>query len=125
MTILSCRTGLTAPSETSMPLFIVQKRQLVVFPEGRINKFRKKIILKEGLYRLAKLAIKKSESITILPIGIAYSEVSPKFRSKVSICFGKPLFIDHNQNLSIDRFNTKLHIRMMKAEEIALKKVGR
>ncbi len=31
MTIFSCRTGLTAPSEVSMPLFIVQKDQLDAF----------------------------------------------------------------------------------------------
>ena len=57
---------------------IVKKRQLVVFPEGRINKYGKKIPLKEGLFRLARLATKKTKLITIIPIGIAYSEVSPK-----------------------------------------------
>ena len=39
---------------------IIEKReQLVVFPEGKINKHGKKLVLKEGLYRLAKLAMKK------------------------------------------------------------------
>ena len=38
---------------------IVKKRQLVVFPEGKINKYGKKIPLKEGLFRLARLATKK------------------------------------------------------------------
>ena len=70
---------------------IVKKRQLVVFPEGKINKYGKKIALKEGLFRLARLATKKTNFITIIPIGIAYSELSPKFRSRVSLCFGKPL----------------------------------
>ncbi len=37
---------------------IVSKRQLVVFPEGKINKHRKKLTLKGGLYRLARLASK-------------------------------------------------------------------
>ena len=40
---------------------IVKKRQLVVFPEGRINKYGKKIALKEGLFRLARLARKKNK----------------------------------------------------------------
>ena len=77
---------------------IVKKRQLVVFPEGKINKYGKKIVLKEGLFRLARLATTKTNSITIVPIGIAYSEVSPKFRSKVSLCFGEPLIINDHIN---------------------------
>ena len=104
---------------------IVKKRQLVVFPEGRINKYGKKIILKEGLFRLARLATKKSCSITIIPIGIAYSEVSPKFRSKVSLCFGEPLIISDQINLSISEFNETLHEKMTTAENEALKDVGR
>ena len=67
---------------------ILDKNQLVVFPEGKINKYGKKLILKEGLYRLALLAAKKTNSIFIIPIGIAYSQVSPKIRGKVSLCFG-------------------------------------
>ena len=104
---------------------IVTKRQLVVFPEGKINKYGKKIVLKEGLYRLAKLAIKKTNPITIIPIGIAYSEVPPKFRSNVSLCFGETIIINEDQNLSIDKFNQILHEKMLNAEKIALKNVGR
>ena len=104
---------------------IATKKQLVVFPEGRINKYGRKIELKEGLYRLAKLATKKTESIIIVPIGIAYSEVIPKFRSKVSLCFGEPLSINDYKNLSIHKFNEILYEKMIKAEKIALKNVGR
>ena len=39
---------------------IEKGEQLVVFPEGKINKFGKKLVLKEGLFRLAKLATKKN-----------------------------------------------------------------
>ena len=42
---------------------IEKGEQLVVFPEGRINKYGKKLVLKEGLYRLARIASKKTESI--------------------------------------------------------------
>ena len=104
---------------------IVEKRQLVVFPEGRINKYGKKIALKEGLFRLARLATKKKSTITIIPIGIAYSEVPPKFRSKVSLCFGEPLIINKHISLSIGEFNEKLYKKMTTAENEALKYVGR
>ena len=104
---------------------IVEKRQLVVFPEGKINKYGKKIILKEGLFRLAKLATKKTNFITIVPIGIAYSQLSPKFRSKVSLCFGEPLIINDNINISINEFNQILSEKMITAEKEALKIVGR
>ena len=82
-------------------------------------------MLKEGLYRLALLAAKKTNSIIIIPIGIAYSQVTPKVRDKVSLCFGEPLLVNENNNLSIKDFNEILHKRMYKAEKIALKNVGR
>ncbi len=104
---------------------IAKRKQLVVFPEGKINKHGKKLALKEGLYRLARLATKKTNSITIIPIGIAYSNVSPKFRDKFCLCFGEPLFLNDNLNLSIKEFNEILHKRMMKAEKVALGNVGR
>ena len=104
---------------------IINKRQVVVFPEGKINKYGKKIGLKQGLYRLARLATKKTTLITIIPIGIAYSEISPKFRSKVSLCFGEPLVINGNKDLSIIEFNKILNEKMTKAENAALKIVGR
>ena len=104
---------------------ISKRKQLVVFPEGKINKHGKKLVLKEGVYRLARLATKETNSITIIPIGIAYSKVSPRFRDKFSLCFGDPLFINANLNLSNKEFNKILHKKMMKAEKIALKNVGR
>ena len=104
---------------------IVKKRQLVVFPEGKINKYGKNIVLKEGLFRLARLATKKTSFITIVPIGIAYSEVSPKFRSKVSLCFGEPLIINDHLKMSINDFNKILNEKMTTAEKEALKIIGR
>ena len=104
---------------------IVKRKQLVIFPEGKINKYGKKLVLKEGLYRLARLAAKQTNSITIIPIGIAYSKVPPRFRGKVSLCFGEPLFMQENLNLSIEDFNQILYKKMIKAEKLALKSVGR
>ena len=104
---------------------IEKGEQLVVFPEGKINRYGKKLVLKEGLYRLALLATKKTESITILPIGIAYSEVSPKFRSKFCLSFGQPIVMNDYLNTTIEEFNKFLNEKMTIEEEIALKNVGR
>ena len=104
---------------------IEKGEQLVVFPEGKINKYGKKLVLKEGLYRLARLATKKTTSITIVPIGIAYSRVSPRFRDKFCLSFGQPISIDDYLNLTIKEFNEVLSEKMMKAEKLALKNVGR
>ena len=117
-----------SPSLTTLryAIDLIEKReQLVVFPEGKINKFSRKLVLKEGLYRLARLAIKKTETITIIPIGIAYSEVSPKFRSQFCLSFGQPIVMNDYLNLNILEFNNFLYKKMIKEEEIALKNVRR
>ena len=80
---------------------IENKEQLVVFPEGKINKYGKKLVLKEGLYRLARLASRKSASIIIIPIGIAYSKVPPNFRGEFCLSFGKPIPINDYSNFTI------------------------
>ena len=104
---------------------IEKGEQLVVFPEGKINKFGKKLMLKEGLYRLARLATRKTKSIIIIPIGIAYSHVSPKFRSEFCLSFGEPMEMNDYLNFSINEFNKFLNEKMIHEEEIALKNVGR
>ena len=104
---------------------IVKGEQLVVFPEGKINKFSRKLVLKEGLYRLARLATQKTESIIIIPIGIAYSKVSPKFRSEFCLSFGQPIAMTDYLNLNIQEFNNFLNEEMRKEEKKALKNVGR
>ena len=104
---------------------IEKGEQLVVFPEGKINKYGKKLTLKEGLYRIAKLATKKTESITIVPIGIAYSEISPKFRSQFCLSFGEPILMNDYLKFTINEFNDFLHEKMINAEKIALKNIGR
>ena len=105
---------------------LVEKgEQLVVFPEGKINKGGEKLVLKEGLFRLARLAIKKTNSITIIPIGIAYDRVSPRFRSEFCLSLGQPIAMDEYLNLTIKEFNETLNQKMIMAEKIALKNVGR
>ena len=104
---------------------IEKGEQLVVFPEGKINKLGKKLVLKEGLFRLAKLATKKTDSITIIPIGIAYSNLSPKFRGQFCLSLGEPISMNDNFNFTIKEFNNLLYERMLEEEKIALKNVGR
>ena len=104
---------------------IEKKEQLVVFPEGRINRYGKKLVLKEGLYRLARLAAKKTTSIIIVPIGIAYSKVPPNFRGEFCLSFGKPIAINNYLNINIKEFNQILTEQMIKEERIALNNVGR
>ena len=104
---------------------IEKQEQLVVFPEGKINKYGKKLFLKEGLYRLARLATKKTESIIIIPIGIAYSKVTPNFRSEFCLSLGQPIAMNDYLNFTIKEFNKFLNEKMRKQEEIALKNVGR
>ena len=104
---------------------IEKGEQLVIFPEGKINKFGKKLFLKEGLYRLARLATKKTGSIIVVPIGIAYSKISPNFRSEFCLSFGKPIEMNDYLNLTIEEFNKFLNEKMTEEEEKALKNVGR
>ena len=105
---------------------LIEKReQLVVFPEGKINRYGKKLVLKEGLYRLARLATKKSRSVIVIPIGIAYSKVPPDFRGEFCLSFGQPIAINDYLNFPIKEFNTFLNEKMTQEEEKALKNVGR
>tara|TARA_Y100001970_G_scaffold294021_1_gene445933 strand:- start:4400 stop:5074 length:675 start_codon:yes stop_codon:yes gene_type:complete len=104
---------------------IVNKKQVVIFPEGRINKHGKKLPLKQGLYRLAQLAKKQGSSVHVVPIGIAYNEVIPKFRGKVALCIEEPFNLDNFSNISIDEFNNSLRNKINNAELKALNQVGR
>ena len=104
---------------------IEKGEQLVIFPEGKINKYGKKLVLKEGLYRLSRLAARNTDSIIVIPIGIAYSNVNPKFRSQFCLSLGKPILINEYLKFTKDEFNKLLSEKMIKEEEIALKNVGR
>ena len=104
---------------------IFSKNQLVIFPEGKITKNNKKLKLKQGLFRLARLARKKGEPIKIIPIGIAYGNLKPKFRDRFAICIEKPIDLDDFSDASVDDFNFYLKSCIQNAEVKALKKVGR
>ena len=77
------------------------------------------------MFRLAKLATKNTAAITIIPIGIAYSNLSPKFRAQFCLSFGQPIFMNNSLNFTIEEFNNLLYERMLKEEKIALKNIDR
>ena len=99
---------------------ILSENQLVIFPEGKINKTGKLIQLKQGLFRLAKLARRKGETVKIVPIGIAYSNVIPKFGDSFALCIEKPIELDDFSSSSTDDFNRSLSASIKKAELKAL-----
>ncbi len=100
-------------------------QQLVLFPEGRINRSGNPIKLEPGLARLSQISLKKGIKVSVLPIGIAYSEIYPKPLSKAAICFQKPLTIEEFGKDAALEFNSKLSKRMNLAEGSSLKAVGR
>ena len=104
---------------------LISRQQLVVFPEGKINRFSEPVKLKKGLIRLAQLASNKGLDIKIVPVGLAYSEVIPRFYGSASICFSKPIVISKGFKQSTNDFNMALSKSMRIAEESALLAVGR
>ncbi len=104
---------------------LISQQQLVVFPEGKINRFSEPIKLKRGLVRLAQLASNKGMDINVVPVGLAYSEVIPKLCGSAAICFSNPIRISQTGQQSSFDFNIELSKRMHLAEESALLAVGR
>ena len=127
------RLGCFSINQSSPSLFslryaidlIISQNQLVIFPEGKINKYGKKLPLKQGLFRLAQLAKKKGTIVHVVPIGIAYDQITPKFRNKVALCIEKPINLDDYSELSISEFNECLSQRIENAELKALTFVDR
>ena len=104
---------------------LISHQQLVVFPEGKINRFSEPVKLKKGLIRLAQLAAHKGLEIKIVPVGLAYSDVIPRFFGSASICFSKPIIISKEIKQSRNEFNLELSKSMRSAEQSALLAVGR
>ena len=117
-----------SPSLTTLRFAIdllLAEQQLVVFPEGKINRFAKPIRLKQGLVRLAQLAFRKGVEVQIVPVGLGYSEVKPRLFGKAAICFSEPMKIGGTGRDDAKRFNLELAQKMDAAEQSALSAVGR
>ncbi len=116
------------PSLTSLRFAIdlmIDNQQLVVFPEGKINRLGKSIRLKQGLARLAQLAVLKGVDVQVVPVGLGYSDVKPTLFSKAAICFAKPLKVEGTGRDAAIKFNAELASSMDTAEQAALKAVDR
>ena len=77
------------------------------------------------MIRLSQLASNKGIDIKIVPVGLAYSEVIPKFLGSASICFSEPITISKDFKQSVNDFNIALSKSMIFAEQSALLAVGR
>ena len=116
------------PSLTTLRFAIdllIAEQQLVVFPEGRINRLEKPIRLKQGLARLAQLALRKGVDVQIVPVGLGYSETIPGLFGKAAICFSEPMQIQGLDREDAKEFNVQLAKKMDLAEQSALMAVGR
>ena len=99
--------------------------QVVVFPEGRINRTDEPIRLQQGLARLAQLATRQGVPVQVVPVGLAYSEMRPRLFGHASLCFGEPLRAEGHGREATRTFNQELAARMQSAEQAARQAVGR
>lgn len=116
------------PSLTSLRYAIdlmADGQQVVVFPEGKINRSEEPIELFQGLARLAQLAQNQNIDVQIVPVGLGYSEVIPKACGRASICFAEPMKIVGTGREAVKSFNAELSKQMHAAEQAALHAVGR
>ena len=115
------------PSLTSLRYAIdlmADGQQVVVFPEGKINRSEEPIELYQGLARLAQLAQNQNIDVQIVPVGLGYSEVIPKACGRASICFAEPMKIMGTGREAVKSFNAELSKQMHAAEQAALHAVG-
>lgn len=115
------------PSLTSLRYAIdlmADGQQVVVFPEGKINRSEEPIELYQGLARLAQLAQNQNIDVQIVPVGLGYSEVIPKACGRASICFAEPMKIMGTGREAVKSFNAELSQQMHAAEQAALHAVG-
>ena len=100
-------------------------QQVVVFPEGKINRTDEPIRLRQGLVRLAQLSKTNGIPVSVVPVGIAYSEASPSASSSAAICFEAPLLAEGTGREAAAHMSQQLADRMHTAEQAARQAVGR
>ena len=101
-------------------------QQLVVFPEGQIQRTDRPIRLHQGLVRLVQLAERQGLSIPVVPVGIGYGQRPPRPFSRAALCFGEPMNVPTTgRRESGLRFNQDLAHAMHTAEQAARAAVGR
>ncbi|MAV11944.1 MAG: 1-acyl-sn-glycerol-3-phosphate acyltransferase [Cyanobium sp. MED843] len=117
------------PSMTTLRLAIdllADGQQLVVFPEGQIQRNDQPIQLRQGLVRLAQLAQKRGVKVPVIPVGLGYGQAPPRPFSRAAVCFGEALHVpDQNSREAARIFNANLAEAMHTAEQAARAAVGR
>ncbi|MEB3325879.1 MAG: lysophospholipid acyltransferase family protein [Cyanobacteriota bacterium] len=116
------------PTMASLRLAIdllAKGQQLVVFPEGRIQRLDAPIHLHQGLARLAQLAAGQGVSVAVVPVGIGYSRPIPRPGDQAALCFGPPLRTDGQGREAGRAFTHELAAAMRSAEQAARAVVGR
>ncbi|BEV36453.1 lysophospholipid acyltransferase family protein [Synechococcus sp. M16CYN] len=117
------------PSMTTLRLAIdllANRQQLVVFPEGRIQRIDRPIQVRAGLVRLAQLAQSRGVQVPVIPVGLGYSQAFPQSAGRAAVCFGKALKVPTTTGKeAAQQFNHKLTRAMHVAERSARKAVGR
>lgn len=99
--------------------------QLVVFPEGRINRSDDPIRLHQGLARLSQLAMRQGVPVQVVPVGLAYSASRPRPCGRSAVCFAEPMRVTGTGREATQAFNQLLSQRMQSAEQAAREAVGR
>jgi 1-acyl-sn-glycerol-3-phosphate acyltransferase len=116
------------PTMASLRLAIdllARGQQLVVFPEGRIQRVDGPIHLRQGLARLAQLAEGQGVSVAVVPVGIAYAHAMPAPGDRAAVCFGAPLRAAGQGRQAARAFTADLAQAMGSAEQAARAAVGR
>ena len=116
------------PTMASLRLAIdllAQGQQLVVFPEGRIQRLDGPIHLHQGLARLSQLAAGQGVSVAVVPVGLGYGHAIPRFRDRAAVCFGPPLRTAGQGRRAALAFSQDLASAMRSAEQAAREAVGR
>ena len=99
-------------------------QQLVVFPEGRIQRTDGPIHLHQGLARLSQIAEGQGVPVAVVPVGIAYSRAIPRWGDRAALCFGAPLRSAGQGRQAALAFTRELSAAMGSAEQAARAAVG-
>ena len=102
-----------------------RSEQVVVFPEGRIQRQDGPINLQQGLARLAQMARTQGWEVPVVPIGIAYSTPVPQPGGQAVVSVGAPLWAKGQGRQGARDFTAALAQSMRSAEQAARQLVGR
>lgn len=100
-------------------------QQVVVFPEGRINREDDPIVVAPGVPRLATLARSRGLTVPLLPVGLAYSSPVPLPGDVVAVEIGPPVPLEGSGKAAAADLGLRLASALRSAEEAARRRVGR